>query len=288
MRILVTGTRGFAGSHIARALARAGHCVIAAQRSGQAPEGTELRLLDLAEAFPLEPGVNAVVHSAATSPQPGVDDAAIVRDNVIGTRNLVEAARRAGVRQFVFLSSLSIYGDVSASEVDEDTARHNPDVYGATKQLGECLAASLASAASVFALRLPGVVGRGAGRNWLSGLLAALRGPGPVSIYNPDAPFNNAVHVDDLAVFIEHLLGSADPGFAPLTLGARDALPVREVVERLTKAVGYGGEIRVRPAPRPAFTISSRRASERYGYAPMSIAALLERYAADEQGAVPT
>ena len=288
MRILVTGTRGFAGSHIARALAKAGHSVIAAQRSGQAPEGTELRLLDLAEVFPLDRDVDAIVHAAATSPQPGVDEAALVRDNVVGTRNLVEVARRAGVRHFLFFSSLSIYGEVSASEVDEDTARHNPDVYGATKQLGECLAASLSATASVFALRLPGVVGRGAGRNWLSGLLAALRGPGPVSIYNPDAPFNNAVHVDDLATFVERLLGAQDPGFAPLTLGARDTLPVHEVARQLAKAVGYAGEIRIRPAPRPAFTVSSRCAIERHGYAPLGLAELLERYAADEQGAVPT
>jgi len=208
-----------------------------------------------------------------------------VLDNVIGTRNLVEAARHAGVRHFVFLSSLSIHGEISAPEVDERTPRHNPDVYGATKQLGERLAASLSHSASVFALRLPGVVGRGAGRNWLAGLLAALRGSGPVAIYNPDAPFNNAVHVDDLAVFVERLLGGSDPGYEVLTLGARDALPVRDVAERLARAVDYRGEIAVRPAPRPGFTISSRRAIEQYGYAPLPMSALLERYAAEEQGA---
>jgi nucleoside-diphosphate-sugar epimerase len=288
VRILITGTRGFAGSHVARALAKAGHHVIAAQRSGREPEGTELARIDLAESFALDAGLDAVVHAAATSPQPGVDDAAIVRDNVVGTRNLVEAARRSGVRNFVFLSSLSLYGEITAAEVDEDTPRLNPDVYGATKQLGESLAASLAERASVLALRLPGVVGQGAGRNWLSGLLARLRGPGPVSIFNPDAPFNNAVHVDDLAALLERLLVCREPGFEPLTLGARDALPVREVALRLASAVGYTGEIAVRPAPRPAFTISSRRAIERYGYAPMTMAALLERYAADEQGAERT
>jgi len=114
---------------------------------------------------------------------------------------------------------------------------------------------------------------------------AALRGSGPVAIYNPDAPFNNAVHVDDLAVFVERLLGGSDPGYEVLTLGARDALPVRDVAERLARAVDYRGEIAVRPAPRPGFTISSRRAIEQYGYAPRPMSALLERYAAEEQGA---
>jgi nucleoside-diphosphate-sugar epimerase len=280
VRILVTGTRGFVGSHLARAFAERGHRVVSVQRSGSPPEGTEPRILDLSQSFELGSGLDAVVHAAATSPQPGVGDSVLIRDNVVGTHNLVEASRRAGVRSFVFLSSLSIYGEICTAEVDEDTPRCNPGVYGATKYLGESMVASLAPSCTTFALRLPGVVGSGAARNWLSGLLATLRGGGPVAIYNPEAPFNNAVHVDDLAGLIEGLLPRTDCSDV-MNLASRDALPVREVARRLAEAVGYRGEIAVRPPLQRPFTISCRRAVQHHSYAPMPLKTLLKRYATE-------
>src|SRR5688572_1821226 len=115
MRILVTGAGGFIGRHVASALAAGGHDVVATGRSGDAleplaAEGVHAHAADLA-ADPLDAlasGCDAVVHCAARA-APWGRRTAFVRDNVVATQRLLEAAARANVRRFVHLSSPSIY-----------------------------------------------------------------------------------------------------------------------------------------------------------------------------------
>ncbi len=282
-RVLVTGVRGFVGAHLADDLERRGFELLRSRRprAGTRPDPRFLDV-DLTQPFALPRDVGAIVHAAATSPAPGVSSAQIVRDSVHATANLLGAATRIGVRHFVYLSSLSIYGRVDAPEVNEETPRREPDVYGASKYLAEELVREHADSAATIALRLPGVVGRGAARNWLATLLAQLRADREVTIFNPEARFNNAVHVADLGALVARLLERGWQGFDALTLGAGGALSIREVVERMAEHAGSRSSVHVQPSERGAFTISSARAIERHGYAPTEIGALLKRWIAEE------
>jgi UDP-glucose 4-epimerase len=286
--VLVTGASGFVGSHVARALAHGGFRVSATFRAAPglgadlagAP-GVALIKADLAELADLPAGCEAVVHAAASSAWTGVTHDAVVRDNVVATRRLVELAHRRGCRAFVFLSSMSVYGRIDAAVVDETTPMVDPDVYGASKYLGERLLEERQAALPGLALRLPGVVGRGARRNWLASTAERLRRGEPATLFNPDAAFNNALHVDDLARLIAGALGRGWQGFDALVLGARGHLSVRGVVERLARGMGVVPKLEVRPAAKPSFLISSARATERWGYDPPEIGALVDRFAAE-------
>lgn len=59
--------------------------------------------------------------------------------NVMGTINLLEAARVTGVSRFVFLSSAHAYGDTPPAPVSEDAPFRTRDIYGATKASGDLL-----------------------------------------------------------------------------------------------------------------------------------------------------
>jgi nucleoside-diphosphate-sugar epimerase len=283
-RVLVTGARGFVGAHLADDLERRGFEVLRARRprAGTPPDPRFLDL-DLTQPFALPRDIGAVVHAAATSPGPGVSSTQIVRDSVHATANLIGASARIGVRQLVYLSSLSVYGRIDAPEVNEDTPRRDPDVYGASKHLAEELVREHAGVAATIALRLPGVVGRGAARNWLATLLAQLRAGREVSFFNPEARFNNAVHVAELSALVARLLERGWRGFDALTLGAAGALPVRDVVAQVAEHAGSRSTVRAQAAAeRRSFTVSSARAIERHGYAPSEIGALLKRWVSEE------
>lgn len=288
MKALVTGASGFAGAVVARRLAVAGHDVTGLHRSRtrflatlDGIAGVRLVTGDLAEVAALAGPFEAVVHTAATSPAPGVDTARMVHDNVLGTKALIEAAERWGARAFVLYSSLSLYGAVTAPVVDETTPIVDPDAYGATKHLCELMLKDRATSLPGLALRLPGVLGSGAHRNWMSGVATRLQRGELVRAFHLERPFNNAAHVEDIAALVVHVLGRPWTGFDAVVLGARGAIPVRAAIERLAAGLGVEARIEEGTAAKPSFTLSSRRAIAHRGYAPMEIGALIDRFAAD-------
>ncbi len=286
MRVLVTGVSGFSGTYVARMLCAAEHDVVGIYRRDTsflsqmdgARNFTPLKA-DLRDAASFSGPFDAVVHIAATSPAPGISDAQIVADNLSGTTALVEAARGWSSRSFVFFSSLSLYGEVGAGLLDEGSPIVNPDVYGVTKK--QCEDLLVASGLACLALRLPGVLGPGAHRNWLSNMATKLKAGQPVKAFHLESPFNNAAHVEDIGHLVLRTIARDFTGFDAVVLGARGGIPVREVIARLAHGLGTAATIETGPAAKPSFTLSSARAITRWGYDPMEIGALVDRYAAE-------
>jgi UDP-glucose 4-epimerase len=294
MRVLVTGVSGFAGAYVARMLAEADHQVVGVHRRDTPflaravhPLITPLRG-DLVDSAGLPGPFEAVVHTAATSPMPGVDTERMIRDNVEGTAALIRAAVAWRCRAFVFFSSLSLYGVTEGPVVDEDTPIINPNAYGATKHLAERMLVDYADRMPVLALRLPGVLGPGSRRIWLSSVGEKLIARQPIAAFHLGAPFNNAAHIHDVGTFVTSLIERGWTGHDALVLGARGTLPVRRVIERLAEAIGVPPTIQEVAPQKASFTLSSERAMARWGYQPMEIGAMIDRYGADLRAVDPT
>jgi nucleoside-diphosphate-sugar epimerase len=292
-RVLLTGAGGFIGSSVATALLARGHQVtaVAGRRStGRLTEATMgrsgLTVLrgDLAdERFALPLDIEVVVHAAATSPAPGISTADMVRDNVAATARLLHYATAIDVESIIYLSSLSIYGDVPVTELDEHTEIRNPEVYGLTKRLCEQMLAALAPPLRAMAIRLPGMLGRGSVRNWLTSVLAAAQAGRDIPVYNCAAPFNNAAHVADLADFIiETIVDDAWGGFAAFPIGAAGSISVGEAVMILIDGAGAGSRLLDLGMRTPCFTISNRAALAR-GYRPRQIADMLHTFVSENR-----
>jgi UDP-glucuronate 4-epimerase len=162
-RILVTGGAGFIGSHLVDKLLAEGAWQVSAldnfndfyepavKRANVAPhlDNPDFRLYEadicraesLREIF-AENRFDAVVHLAAwAGVRPSLLNPKLYTEvNVNGTLNLLEAAREAGVRQFVFGSSSSVYGiNCKVPFAEDDPIQQPISPYAATKAAGELL-----------------------------------------------------------------------------------------------------------------------------------------------------
>lgn len=143
--ILVTGGAGYIGSHACKALAQAGYIPVTydnlvtgwqdAVKYGPFEQGDLLDRARLDEVFAKHKPV-AVMHFAALSQvgdamrQPGL----YWSNNVTGSLTLIEAAVAAGCLDFVFSSTCATYGEHDNVVLDEATAQHPLNAYGASKR----------------------------------------------------------------------------------------------------------------------------------------------------------
>jgi UDP-glucose 4-epimerase len=150
MKILVTGGAGFIGSHVVDKLLTAGHDprILDLIPSPYQPE-VETVLGDLGDRAIVQralAGVDAVLHLAAVADVDQVAKNPTLTDqvNTRGTQLLLEGAREAGVKRFVYASTIWVYGDASGPEaLDEDTPLGLPKhFYTATKIAGEMYTSS--------------------------------------------------------------------------------------------------------------------------------------------------
>jgi NAD dependent epimerase/dehydratase len=158
--VLVTGAGGFIGSHLAEALGRAGADVRAFVRyTSRSDNGwLEVAEADLASSIEIfrgdlanpeavagaMEGRDAVFHLGALIPIPYSyrHPREFVEANVVGTLNVLEAARRSAPARIVHTSTSEVYGTAQSIPIDEDHPLHPQSPYAATKVAADQLALS--------------------------------------------------------------------------------------------------------------------------------------------------
>ena len=166
MQILITGGTGFIGSRLALSRAASGDSVRVlgrlrnpqeteqAQRlQAKGIEVVDVSVTDRAALDAVMEEVEVVYHLAAAQHEANVPDAYFREINVVGTRNVMEAALAAGVRRVVHGSTIGVYGWRPGQTVRNESALAPDNIYGQTKLEGE-------RAVRDFEGRIPWVIAR--------------------------------------------------------------------------------------------------------------------------------
>lgn len=282
MTTLVIGGAGYIGAHVVQLLLERGESVAVVDdlstgfrnRIGDAPlieqDVTADGAVEVLEREMRERGVKAVIHFAAHK-QVGesVEKPEMYwHDNIGGLANVLDAAARAGVRDFVFSSSAAVYGTPDVDLVDEELECRPINPYGATKYVGEWMLADAERAHGMrtVALRYFNVAGAGSPEladtlvmNLVPIVLDTLEcGKNPKVFGNdydtPDGTcIRDYVHVEDLADAHVAALGyleNDEREHRVFNVGTGKGSSVLEVIEAIGRAKGI--EITPEIAPRRA------------------------------------
>ncbi|MBY5565658.1 UDP-glucose 4-epimerase GalE [Rhizobium leguminosarum] len=302
--ILVTGGAGFIGSHICKALSRAGMIPVTYDNlsTGHADSvrwGPLIRaeLADvatlrrtLAEFSPdcvIHCGANAYVGESVEMPRK------YYRNNVVGSLTLLEACLDQDIDRIVFSSSCATYGVPASLPIREESPQHPVNPYGRTKLIFEMALEDFAAAYGIrfAALRYFNAAGADPDGELAErhqpethliprALLAAAGRLERLEIFGTDYATEDGtcvrdyIHVSDLAqahlAAVNHLL--ADGGSLSVNLGSGRGTSVREILEAIHRASGR--EVPVRYCARrvgdpPILFANTARAKAELGFAPV-------------------
>lgn len=249
--VLVTGASGFVGRHVAPALAREGWSVRRAVRS---PEGLDDEVViesigpETDWSAALE-GVEAVVHLAARVHHKHEEHAVqLYRNvNIAGTLHLARSAATAGVRQFIFVSTVLVHGrsNEGRAPFSEDDILTPRGLYGMSKAAAEAGLKTLArdSDMNISVIRPPLVYGAGAKGNFALLTRAVSLGlPLPFGAIHNQRAF---LAVQNLSSFIARRLAHPDAAsnFEIFLVADREQVSTPEFIERLAKAAGKNSRL---------------------------------------------
>lgn len=252
-RILVTGASGWLGAAVARDLLAAGHVVRTLQRRPSGVEGAEDLLGSVTEPDAVAQavvGIDAVVHLAAKVSFAGAE-ADFVAVNIEGTRTLVRAVRRAGVRRFVFVSSPSV-AHTGEPIVGEDAPPAQPErargAYARTKAAAELVALGAdAPGFAVVAVR-PHIVW-GPGDPQLVARVQQRAAAGRLPLVGSGAALVDSTYIDDAVSGIRAALDAAERVHGnAYVLTSGEPRPISELFAGFCAAAGIAPPSRRVPA----------------------------------------
>jgi UDP-glucose 4-epimerase len=252
-RVLVTGVAGFIGSNLACRLLEEGFDVtgiddLSQGMEGQVPGGVDFHRLDVRSPSiqPLFQGIDAVFHLAAKNCIPDCqrDPVTAASINIVGTVNVFESARQAGVRRVIHAESSALYEGIAAMPTNEDRVAPR-SMYALTKHAGSTFADAYARyhGMNTTALRYFCVYGpRQDYRRTVPPVMSAfiirlLRGERP-TIYGTGEKRRDFVYVDDVNDFHVRCLDDARTQGGTFNIGSGTNHSVSEILQEVQSLLG--------------------------------------------------
>jgi UDP-glucose 4-epimerase len=261
--IVITGGAGCIGSDLAESLIAAGCQVIVLDNlsSGKIEHiepllsspnfrFLEADLLDPSSWDDAFAGTSMIYHFAANPDIKFIEGEATDKDlqqNTIATYNVLESARRHGVRRFAFSSTSAIYGVSAIQPIPENACPRPISLYGATKLAGEAMISAFSNLFGMqcWIFRFANIVGakvRKKGRTVISDFIQKLKeNPRRLEILGDGRQAKSYLLSSECIDSMLYLVAHANEPLNIYNLGCSDSLSVQRIADMVVEAMGLTG-----------------------------------------------
>lgn len=294
MKMLITGGAGFMGSHLCEKYTKEKHTVICLDnfmngnlinirhllnyRNFKLING-DIRDSDLLEKVVRD--VDVIFHLAA---QIHVDRSIIepkltYEVNVLGTQNILEAARIYDVRKVIYTSTSEVYGSAQYVPMDENHPLDAPHPYGASKIAADrvCYAYSQTYGMDISIMRPFNTFGPKQKDSGYGGAISifvkrTLNGMPPI-IYGDGSQTRDYTYIKDMVKAFDAVLDHNEPIIEPINFGTGREIKIIDLANKIIDLCGRSSNIRpVHVEPRPEeverLVAETSRAKELLGWEP--------------------
>ncbi|MEO5763245.1 MAG: NAD-dependent epimerase/dehydratase family protein, partial [Vicinamibacteria bacterium] len=245
MKVALTGASGYTGGHLLKRLLARGDSVKALVREGSVTpvlksSGAELVIGELGgadDARRLVEDCEAVLHVAAVYRTAGHPDAYYRKINVEATRQLLEAAKAAGVRRVVHTSTVGVHGDVKNPPGDETSPIAPSDIYQETKAEADAMARAFGVAEGLeVAIVRPGAI-YGPGETRLLKVFKSIA-RGRYAVVGSGLPHYHLAYIDDLVDGFLLALDRPEAAGETFIIAGPSSLSQDDLAREVAKATG--------------------------------------------------
>lgn len=248
-KVLVTGYKGFIGSHLCQRLTQIGDTIV----TSGSHNDKRLDVTDFGQVRSIEKGVDVIIHLAAnTSVMDSLKEPhKTYHTNLLGTLNLIELARLREISKFIFISTY-VYGQPKYLPIDESHSVCPMTPYNRSKLIGEqlCQAYSDEFGIDVVTLRPFLVYGPDHGScSFIPSAIRQIKKNGKVLLSGEETR-RDFLFIEDFVNLIVSILGKFPNKYNVYNVGCGKSYALKEVAKLLARllnrkiTVEYDSEMR--------------------------------------------
>lgn len=264
--LLITGVGGFVGYNLAIHYSK-NYNVIGTYRK-QKPKIKNIKLIkiDLSKkklSTILKKNqlqIDIIIHCSSKTPVSKHKTKNIYSNNILQMKNILNI--KQNLRKFIFLSTMSVYGEINTKYVKETYRGKNINPYGLSKLKCEEMLREFTkkNKISSYVFRLPGVVGRFSHSNFMSIVIKKIKENKSLELFNPSSKFNNIVHVDLLIKYIDYAIHKKNH-FGIFNIASTAPLKLSKIIGILCKYFKYKQKIQWKKDENKTFCINLAKAN---------------------------
>ena len=238
MKILVTGANGLVGRacQLYANINRLNISIISRKKPLFANTKNYKSLKELPKK---DKNFDLVIHCSAATPNNCEFDE-IFNTNKKIDEELCDFVLNSSVKQVVYLSTMSVYGEINVKKLSERTKINNPNLYGYSKYLGEIKIKEICKNKNVnlAIIRLPGIVGKNMSNIFFRKIYESILNGDLISIRSRDSFFNNAILDKDVILTAINLYEKQKDKFILLNHHSKNTITLGRLLDDFSEIIG--------------------------------------------------